>query len=82
MVAERDRVRTPREELVGELRRDSDTVRDVLAVDDADVDVQLVAQRAQTFFDRAASRDADDICDEEDSQGSVSVAAGWSTIET
>jgi hypothetical protein len=44
VVAERDHVRTRREQLVRELRRDPDAVGDVLAVDDADVDAKLLAE--------------------------------------
>jgi hypothetical protein len=45
VVAERDRVGTGREQLVRELGGDPDAVRDVLAVHDADVGVELVAER-------------------------------------
>ena len=41
VVAERDRVGAGGEQPLGEPRRDADAVRDVLAVDDADVDVEL-----------------------------------------
>ena len=46
VVAERDRVGAGGEQLVGEPRRDPDAVGGVLAVDDADVDLELVAQVA------------------------------------
>jgi hypothetical protein len=96
VVAERDRVRAGRQQLVRELRRDPDAVGDVLAVDDADVDVELVAKRGQTLLERAPSGRADDIGDEEDphtrpcnrplrAEGrryGVSVAAGCSSTDT
>jgi hypothetical protein len=44
VIAERHHVRTGGQELVRELRRDPDTVGDVLAVDDADVDAKLLAE--------------------------------------
>ena len=45
VVAERDDVGAGGEQLVGELRRDAGAVGDVLAVDDADVGAELLAQR-------------------------------------
>jgi hypothetical protein len=66
---------------VGELRRDADAVGEVLAVEDAEVGAQLLAQAAQSLFDRTPARDADDVGNEKDSQGRVSVAAGRSSIE-
>jgi hypothetical protein len=44
VVAERDDVGAGVEQLVGELPGDSRAVRDVLAVDDAEVGAELVAQ--------------------------------------
>jgi len=69
VVAERDRVDAGREHLVSKLRRDPDTVREILAVQDAKIDPQLVAQRGQALFQRTAPRDADRVGDEEDSHG-------------
>jgi hypothetical protein len=43
VVAKRDRVGTRCEELARELRREADAVGRILAVDDADVDVELRA---------------------------------------
>jgi hypothetical protein len=43
VVAERDRVGPGGKEAIGQLRRDADPVRDVLAVDDADIRIELVA---------------------------------------
>jgi hypothetical protein len=95
VVAERHGVRAGSEQLVGELRGDPDAVGHVLAVDDADVDVELVAKRRQTLLDRAPPRRAHDIGDEEDphtrpcnrplcGEGrryGVSVAAGCSSTD-
>ncbi len=69
MVAERDRVRAGGEQPVGQARRDPDPVRDVLAVDDADVDPELLAETGQEAFDRVAAGPADDVADEEDAHG-------------
>ena len=82
VVAERDHVGARREQPVGELRGDAGAVGDVLAVDDADVGVELLAQRGQAFLDGAPAGDAEDICEEEKSQFRTSVAAGRSSIET
>jgi hypothetical protein len=82
VVAERDHVGSRTQEPVGELRRDARSVRDVLAVDDADVGAVLVAERGQARFDRVASRDAEDVREEEEFQFRTSVAAGRSSIET
>ena len=71
MVAERDDVRAGREELVGELRRDAGAVGRVLAVDDREVGVVALAQRRQVLLHGAASRDAEDVREEEDLQGPV-----------
>jgi hypothetical protein len=82
VVAERDRVRSGREQLLGELRRDPDAVRDVLAVEDDEVDGELVAQRGQPLLDRPATGRADDVGNEQEPQGSDRVAAPRSSIET
>ena len=82
MVAEREHVGAGSEQPVGELRRDARTVGDVLAVDDADVGAELLAQAGQAFLEGAPAGDAEDICEEEDSQFRTSVAAGRSSIET
>jgi hypothetical protein len=82
VVTQRDHVGAGREQLLGELRSDAGAVGDVLAVDDADVRLELVAQPGQAFFDRAPAGDAEDIREEEKSQLRTSVAAGRSSIET
>ena len=82
MVPERDDVGAGGEQLVGELGRDPRAVGDVLPVDDAYVGAELVAQSGQTLVDRAPSRDAEDVGEEEDSQCRTSVAAGRSSTVT
>ena len=82
MIAERDDVGARPEQAVGQLRRDPGAVRDVLAVDDADVRFELPAQRVQALLDGAPAGDAEDVCEEEDSQFRTSDAAGRSSIET
>ncbi len=82
MVPEREHVDAGREQLVGELGRDPDPVRGVLAVGDAEVDVELFTQRRQPLLDRADTRPAVYVGDEENSQGIASVAGRWSSIET
>jgi hypothetical protein len=68
VVAEGDHVGTGREQLVGELARDSGAVGRVLSVDDREVGVVLLAQGAEVLLDGAASRDAEDVREEEDLQ--------------
>jgi hypothetical protein len=76
VVAERDRVGPQLEQLLRELRRDPDAVGDVLAVDDAEVDVELLAQRGKALFERAPAGEADDVGDEQEDQGRERAAAG------
>jgi hypothetical protein len=82
VVPERDDVRAGGEELVGELRRDARAVGDVLAVDDAEIDVELLAQSGEALVDRTPPRDAEDVGEEEESQLRTSVAAGRSSTVT
>jgi len=82
VVAERDRVGAGGEQDVGELGRDPDAVRDVLAVDDADVGVELVAQAWQPRLDRVPASDAANVGEEKNSQFSTSDAAGRSVTDT
>ena len=69
MVAERERVRAGGKEAFGESRRDADAVRDVLAVDDAGVDVEALAQVGQQRLDRVAAGATDDVADEQEPHG-------------
>ena len=67
MIAERDHIDAGCEHLVRELGRDADAVREVLAVEDAEIRVQLVAQRRKALLDGAPAGHTDRVCDEEDS---------------
>jgi hypothetical protein len=82
VVAERDHVGAGGEQPLGELRRDARSVGDVLAVDDADVGAELVAQARQPLLDGPPPGDAEDVGEEEDSQLSESVEAGRSSTDT
>jgi hypothetical protein len=82
VVAEGDHVGARAQETLGELRRDARAVRDVLAVDDADVGVELVAQRRETLLDGTSTGDAEDVGQEEKSQFRTSDAAGRIVTET
>jgi hypothetical protein len=82
VIAERDDVCAGGEQLVRELRRDARAVGDVLAVDDADVGVELRAQGVQPFLDGTPPGDAEDVREKEESQLRMSDAAGRSSIET
>ena len=53
----------------------ADAVRCVLAVDDAEADLELFAQRGQVALDRAATGGAEHVGEKEDSQGSATLAA-------
>ena len=70
VVAERDHVRSRREQLVGELGGDAGAVGRVLAVDDREVGVVPLAQRRQVLLHGATSRDAEDVRQEEELQDS------------
>jgi hypothetical protein len=82
VVAERDRVRAGREQLVRELAGDARAVGDVLAVDDADVGVELLAQAGQPLLDRLPAGGAEDVCEEKDPQLRASAAEGRTSIDT
>jgi hypothetical protein len=82
MVAERDDVRAGLEQPVGDLRRDADAVRCVLAVENAEVDRELFTQPGEPLLDGDPAGPADDVGDEENLQGRASVAAGCTSIET
>jgi hypothetical protein len=68
VVPERHDVRAGGEQLVGELAGDAGAVRRVLAVDDAEVGAELLAQRRQSLLDGAPAGDAEDVREEEDPQ--------------
>jgi hypothetical protein len=69
VVAERDDVDAQREQLVGDLRRDARTARDVLAVDDDEVERMRLTQARQQRPQQMPSGRADEIADEEDRDG-------------
>ena len=71
MVAERDRVDAGGEHLVGELGRDADPVRKVLAVQDAEIGLQLFAQGRQALLDGTTAGHADRIRKKENLHGSI-----------
>jgi hypothetical protein len=80
VVPERDRVDPAREQAVGEPRRDPDPVGDVLAVRDADVDLELRAQRRQTLLERLPAGGSDDIGDEQNAQGAETLETVMETL--
>ena len=82
MVAESDHVRAGGKQAVGEPAGDACAVGDVLAVDDAHIDVELVAQAAQPLLDREPAGRAEHVCEEEESQLSASAAEGRTSTET
>jgi hypothetical protein len=75
VVAERDHVGAGREQPLGEARSDPRAVGHVLAVDDAEADAVLLLQGGQALLDGVSAGGAEDVGDEEDDQGSESVAA-------
>jgi hypothetical protein len=68
VVACRDHVGARGEELLGELGGEADAVRGVLAVDDAEVDPELVPELGQPLRDGAPAWRPEDVTDEEDLQ--------------
>ena len=81
MVPEREHVGARREQPLSEARREADPVRRVLAVDHAEVHVELLAQAAEPLLERASARRPEDVGDEEEVQ-EESVAAGWTSSAT
>ena len=82
VVPERDDVRAGGEQTVGELAGDACAVGDVLAVDDAHVDAELVAQRRQALLDREPPGRAEHVREEEDPQFRTSAAEGRTSTDT
>ena len=82
VVPERDHVGTRAEQLVGELRRDPRAVRDVLAVQNAEVRAELFAQSAQPLLDRTTPGRAEHVGNKQNSQFSERVAAGRTSSAT
>src|SRR5262249_12316153 len=81
-VAECDHVCARGEDPRGDLRRDAASVGGVLAVDDAEVGAQVGAQVAQLRLDGPATRRAEHVGHEQDSQRACSVAEGWTSTST
>jgi hypothetical protein len=75
VVAERDHVGPRGEDPIREPRREATAVGGVLGVHDAEVGAELVAEPCEALLDGAAPRGAEDVRDEEQLQGSVSVGA-------
>jgi hypothetical protein len=82
VIPEGQYVDTGREQRVRELGRDAEAVRDVLAVGDDEVEVELLTQARQALLDRTATGASVDVGDEEEPQGIARLAAGWSSAET
>ena len=57
-----------REDLLGQLGRQADPVGRVLAVDDAEVDPELVPELGQPRLDRPPACRAEDVTEKEDPQ--------------
>ena len=68
VVAERDHVGARCQETIRQLAGDACAVGNVLAVDDAHVDVELLPQPGQPVLDRPATRGAEDVCEKKDPQ--------------
>ena len=71
VVAERDDVDARREQLVGDLRRDPEPARGVLAVDDDERGGMAFAQRGQQVQQRVPTQRTDHVADEQDARGGV-----------
>jgi hypothetical protein len=69
VIAGRDDVGASLEDAQRELRSQPRAVRRVLAVDDAEVGAELVAELGQALLDGPPAGSAEDVCDEEDPQG-------------
>jgi hypothetical protein len=82
VVPERDHVGPGGEDAGGELRRDPDPVGQVLPVDDAEVDPELVAEAGQPLFDRTPAGRSYDVGEEEELQRSDRTAAGRTDRDT
>jgi hypothetical protein len=68
VVARRDHVGARRQKLLGELGGQADAVRGVLAVDDAEVDPELVPELGQPVRDGPPAGRPEDVTDEVDPQ--------------
>jgi hypothetical protein len=68
VVAGCENVRAGGEELLRELRRQPQSVRDVFRVDDAEIDVELAAKVVEPRLDGAAARWPEDVAEKENAQ--------------
>jgi hypothetical protein len=82
VVSERDHVGAGGKDVVGDPRSDPGAVRRVLAVDDAEADIELFAQTGQALLDYPAPRNAEDVGNEENLQGVANAAVGRTSIST
>src|SRR5262249_31570885 len=71
VVAQCDHVGPRAQQAVGEFWSDAGAVGDVLAVDDADVGLELLPQPGQSRLDRVAAGDAEDVSEKEKVQNSA-----------
>jgi len=69
VVPQRHRVGAGGQQALREPWRDAEAVRDVLAVDDARVDLEALAERREQPFDRVAAGTSDDVPDEQQAHG-------------
>lgn len=70
------------QETSSEPRGDAGPVGRVLTVHDAEVDLSIGANRREMLLDSLASRRAEDVGEEQNSQGSATLAAGRSSMCT
>ena len=82
VVAGRENVRAGGEELLRQLGRQPEPVGGVLAVDDAEVDAQLVPELGQPGLDGAPPGRSEDVCEKKDFQGVARALAGCTSMCT
>jgi hypothetical protein len=82
VVAEREDVGARGQQAVRQARRQAGAVGRVLAVDDAEADLELVLEAGEALLDGRPARRPEDVRDEEDLQGIESAAAGCTSIDT
>ena len=82
MVAECDHISARSQNPGRELGRDPHSVREVLAVDDAERGAELLPQSWQPLLDRPAAGRTHHVADKEKLQGTESTAAGRTDSDT
>ena len=82
MISRCDHIGARVEQTFRDPRGDADPVGGVLTIDNTEVDLVIGPDRFQMLLDRPASGRAEDIGEEEDSQGSATLAAGTTSIWT